>query len=87
VALVFFLGTLAFAIGARRVGLLSTWMVVALATLLVAPAVVSAAAMVLPWYALRESGFNFLIVVGPIGGLWLLVGLRLLGGFPRPATA
>jgi hypothetical protein len=87
VALVFFIGMLGFAIGARRVGLLSTWMVVAVAALLVAPAVVSAATMVLPWYALRESGFNFLVILGPIGGLWVLVGLRLLGGFPRPVAS
>lgn len=86
-ALPFFLGILGFAIGAQRVGVVSRWMMVGLVAVLVIPIALYAAMAVLPWYAFRVSGLNFLVILAPLGGLHLLVGLGLLRGFAKPASA
>jgi len=41
----------------------------------------------LPWYTLRVAEVNALILLAPIGGLWLAVGLGLVRGFPRPVAS
>jgi hypothetical protein len=75
----------ALAIGLRRAGLMSTWAVLAIAAVSVVPMVVAAAMLFLPWYAFRESGLNFGVIIGPLSCLWLIVGLDLLRGSTRPA--
>jgi hypothetical protein len=35
---------------------------------------------ILPWYAFRESGLSFIVVIGPLSSLWPIVGLDLLHG-------
>lgn len=86
-ALPFFLGILGFAIGAQRVGVVSRWMMVGFAAVLVIPTALFAAMAVLPWYALRQSGLSLLVILVPLGGLFLLVGLGLLRGLSRPAPS
>jgi hypothetical protein len=82
-ALLFFLGIVGFAIGAQRVGIVTRWLMVAIVAALVVPIALFAAMAVLPWYALRQSGLNLLVLLVPFGGLYPLVGLGLLRGFPR----
>lgn len=80
--LVFLLGALGLAVGARRAGILPTWSVILLALALAIPAGLFAAIPFLPWYASRVAGLDFLIVIGPISVLWLVVGGSLLRGLP-----
>jgi hypothetical protein len=86
-ALLFFLGIVGFAIGAQRVGVVTRWLMVAIVAELVVPIALFAAMAVLPWYALRQSGLNLLVFLVPLGGLFILVGLGLLRGFPRMARS
>jgi hypothetical protein len=79
--MVFLLGVLVTAIGAHRAGLWPVWMPALLAVCIVVPLVVGVAQLMLPWYALRQAGFNFFIVFAPISGLWLVYGIGLLRGF------
>ncbi len=83
--LVFLLGTLGLAVGARRAGIWPTWSVVLVVVALAVPAALLAAMPFLPWYALRESGFA--IIIGSISVLWLLIGGLLLRGSPRRVPA
>lgn len=85
IGLIFLLGALGLAVGARRAGLLPAWSVILLAVTLAIPEGLFAAMPFLPWYAFRVSGLDFLIILGPISVLWLVVGGLLLRGFPRPA--
>jgi hypothetical protein len=39
-----------------------------------------------PWYVMRQSGPNFGMIIASLGGLYLLIGLRLLRGFARPTS-
>lgn len=84
VGLVFFLAILAFAIGARRAGLLSGWMTAAVGLAVVGPIVVFAVMSITPWYANRGS--NIVLLLLPMAALWPLVGFRLLRGFPAVAV-
>jgi hypothetical protein len=83
----FFLAILGFALGAGRAGVLSRWLIIGLVAVLVVPIALFAAMAVLPWYAFRQSGLSLLVILAPLGGLYLLVGLGLLRGFPRPAAS
>lgn len=86
-ALPFLLGILGFSIGAQRVGVVSRWLTIGIVAVLVVPIALFAAMAVLPWYAFRLSGLNFVVILAPLGGLYLLVGLGLLRGVPRPAPS
>jgi hypothetical protein len=72
-------------IGTLRAGILPAWLVIMLTALLAIPAALFATFMFMPWYAVREAGIHPLLLVGPLGALWLVVGIRLLRGLPRAA--
>jgi hypothetical protein len=72
------------AIGLRRLRLMSTLAVLAIGGVAIVPVVAFAAMLFLPWYALRESGLNFVIIMAPLSCLWLIVGVDLLRGSSRP---
>jgi len=86
-ALAFLLAMVGFALGAQRVRVVSRWMAVGLVAVLVVPIALFAAMSVLPWYAFRVSGLNFVVILAPLGGLYLLIGLSLLRAFPRPSSS
>jgi hypothetical protein len=65
----------------------SRWLTIGIVAVLVVPIALFAAMAVLPWYAFRLSGLNFVVILAPLGGLYLLVGLGLLRGVPRPAPS
>jgi hypothetical protein len=82
----FLVGVSLLAVGARRAGV---WSLPAEAIVVVAaalPAGLMLAQMFLPWYAMRVSGLNFLVVIGPLALIWLVVGTMTLRGVERPAT-
>jgi hypothetical protein len=79
--MIFLVGVVVSAVGAHRAGLWPAWVPVLLAVCIVVPLIVGVVQLLLPWYALREAGFNFLIVFVPISGLWLVYGIGLLRGF------
>ena len=85
IGLVFLLGVLGLAVGARRTGVLPTTTVAILVALLVVPAALLAAVPFLPWFAFRLLEFNLLVILGPITLVWLVVGAALLHGSVRPA--
>ena len=84
--LAFLLGILALAVAARRGGLWPAWSEVALVALAVLPAGLFLALPFLPWYAMRVAGLDATILLGPMSGLWVVVGALLLRGMPRPST-
>lgn len=86
IGLAFILAVLGLAVGARRAGILPAWSVILLTALLAIPAGLFAAMLFLPWYAARESGLDFLVVIAPLSGLWLVVGGLLLRGYPEPTA-
>jgi hypothetical protein len=88
VGLAFLTGLTVLAVGARRA---RVWSIPAEAiAIVVVAAALPAGAMVaqlfLPWYAMRVSGLDYLVVVGPIGLIWLVVGSVVLRGRELPAT-
>lgn len=85
--LVFLLSVLGLAVGARRAGIWPSWSVVILVTALVIPAGLIGATLFLPWYAFRVAGLDYLIVFGPLGVIWLAVGLLVLRGWSERASA
>jgi hypothetical protein len=85
--MVFVLGVLVTAVGANRGGLWPAWMPALLAVCVAVPLVVGVVQLMLPWYALRQAGFNYFIVFVPISGLWLVYGIGLLRGFTRAEPA
>ncbi len=85
-ALAFILGVLGLAVGARRAGILPTWSVVIVAVALAIPAGFCLATLFLPWYAMRVSGVDYIVVLGPLGVPWLVFGALLLRGFPEPVS-
>jgi hypothetical protein len=85
--MIFLVGVVVTAVGAYRVGLWPAWMPLLLAVCVIVPFVVGVAQLMLPWYALRQAGFNFLIIFVPISGLWLVYGIGLLRGFTTPPEA
>lgn len=84
VGLTFLVAFLGFAVGGRRAGVVPAWTAVSAVVLLVGPAGLFGAMLFLPWYAFRVSGLDFLHVLGPLSGLWLIVGGLLLRGLPQP---
>jgi hypothetical protein len=84
IGLIFLAAVLVFTIGARRANVISTGAVIAVAIVLAIPVSIFAAMLFLPWYAFREAGLDFSVVMVPLSGLWLLIGFRLLRGFPPP---
>lgn len=86
-ALPFLLGILGFSIGAQRVGVVSRWLTIGIVAVLVVPIALFAAMAVLPWYAFRLSGLNFVVILAPLSGLYLLIGLGLLRALPKPASS
>jgi MFS family permease len=84
VGLIFFVAILAFAIGAWRAGLLSSWVTAAFGLAVLGPIFMFVIMFLTPWYANRDS--NAMLLLLPMAGLWLLVGFRLLRGFPPRAV-
>ena len=68
---------------AYRARLWPAWLSGALVALLAVPTSLMAVLAFLPWYTARELNLNALVMIGPIGVIWLLVGIGLLRGFPR----
>ena len=68
---------------AMRAGIMPTWGVVALAAALIIPLVFSVAALFLPWYALRTTDLEPLVLVAPFCMLWVVIGGALRRGFPE----
>jgi hypothetical protein len=87
IALVFMLGTVGLAIGARRAGTWPTWALVLLVVPLAVPTALFAASLVQPWYWLRGSGIELVIAFACIAAPWPLVAAVLLRGAPRPMAA
>ena len=85
--MIFLVGVVVVAVGAQRAKLWPAWLPVLLALCVLVPLVVGVAQLILPWYALRQAGFNFLIIFVPISGLWLVYGIGLLRGFMTPPGA
>jgi hypothetical protein len=87
IGLVFLVGLLAVAVGARRAGLWPTWALVGLLAAAAAPTLLFASTLFLPWYALRQAGQELaVIVLLSLGGVWLVVGAAQLHGHARPPT-
>ena len=87
IAVVFMLGTVGLAIGARRAGTWPTWALVLLVVALAAPTAWFGASLFLPWYWLRTSGIEPVVFFACIGAPWPLVAGVLLRGTPRPMPA
>lgn len=81
---IFLVGSAATAVGAQRAGLWPAWMPALLVACVVVPLIVALIQLMLPWYALRQAGFPFWIIIAPISGLWLVYGIGLLRGFSTP---
>lgn len=87
IGLVFLIGLVAVAGGARRAGLWSTWPLVGLLIAVATPAVLSVATLILPWYFLRQLGQELgPILVLSLSGIWLVVGAAQLHGHARPSS-
>jgi hypothetical protein len=82
--LAFLLGLLVLAVGARRAGILPTAALLVLAVAAAVPAGLFVAQLFLPWYALRLSGLNLLVVIGPVSLVWLVVGAVNVRGRELP---
>jgi hypothetical protein len=80
-AMLFMVAIIVVAVSAHRAGMWPVWMPVLLVLCIVIPLVIGVVQLVLPWYALRQAGFNFLIFFVPVSGLWLVYGIGLLRGF------
>ena len=87
IALVFMLGTIGLAVGARRAGVWPTWALVLLVAPLVVPAAVFLASLVQPWYWLRTSGIELAVVFACLGAPWPVLAGVLLRGARRPMPA
>lgn len=83
--IVFILGLLGLAVGARRAELWPTSSVVGLVALVAPAAGLFTATLFLPWYALRSV--EFLFFIGPLGLVWLLVGALVGRGAAQPSRA
>jgi hypothetical protein len=84
---IFLIGALIVTVAAHHAGLWSRSIPILVAGLILLPVALGVIQLFLPWYALREAGFNFLIVFVPISGLWLAYGIGLLRGFPGVAES
>jgi hypothetical protein len=87
IAMVFMLGTVGLAIGARRAGTWPTSALVLLIVPLAVPTALFAASLFQPWYWLRTSGIDLLLVFVCFGAPWPLVAGVLLRGAPRRMPA
>jgi hypothetical protein len=87
ILVVFLMGVLVVIVGAWRAGLMPRWLTAGLVALLAAPFALLVAVAIMPWYELRQSGIPILIVFTPLFVLPILLGIRLLRGFPRPLPA
>ena len=79
--MVFLVGVVAIAVGAHSARLWPAWLPALLVVCVVIPLVMGVVQLMLPWYALRQAGFPFLIIFASISGLWLVYGIGLLRGF------
>lgn len=75
------------AASAHRAGIWPGWISGGLIALLALPAGLMAVLAFLPWYTASESGLDPLRLIGPIGAIWLFVGLGLLRGFATRSRA
>lgn len=87
IGLIFLVGVLGLAVGARRAGIWPAWSELVLVVTLVVPAGFFVALPFVPWYTTRVLELNLLLIIGPIGAIWLVVGALLLRGAPRPTLA
>ena len=85
--LVFILGVLGLAVGARRARVWPAWAEIALVAALVVPAGLMVATLFLPWYAFRVAGVSYVIVFAPLSVIWLTVGSLVLRGWPARDAA
>jgi hypothetical protein len=83
--LAFVVGTFGLIAGARQARVLPFWSAALATVSLVVPAALFAAMLVLPWYALRTSGFEAVVIIAPLSLLWPAIGGALLRGF-APST-
>jgi hypothetical protein len=86
IAIVFMLGTVGLAIGARRAGTWPTWALVLLVVPLAFPVLLFGASLFMPWYWLRGSGIAPIVFFACIATPWPLVAGVLLRGTPRPTV-
>ncbi len=87
VFLVFLGGATGLAVGARRAGILPTWSIVVLVSALAVPFGIMIAQLFLPWYALRVSGLNLMVLIGPLALLWILFSGLFVRSSARVAPA
>ena len=90
IGLLFLIGLVAVAAGARKAGIWSTWTLFALLGTVAAPMIVFAVTPFLPWYAMRQASQELgVLILLSLGGIWLVVGAALLhghaGGTAAPA--
>jgi hypothetical protein len=85
IVVLFLVCVLCLAVGARRAGIMPTWGVVALVAALAIPAMLFVASLFLPWYALRSTDLEPLVLVAPFCMLWIVIGATLRRGFPEAA--
>lgn len=81
------LGVLGLGVGARRAGIWPVWSEVVLVAALALPTGFMLALPFVPWYAMRVLEISPVLIVGPMGAIWLVVGGLLLRGAPRPTLA
>jgi hypothetical protein len=86
VGLAFLAGLTVLAVGARRARVLSIPAEAIVVVAAALPAGVMVAQLFLPWYAMRVSGLDYLVVLAPLCLIWLVVGSVVLRGRELPAT-
>ena len=87
VGLTFLVALLVLAVRARRSGIIGLPVEIGLVVAVAVPAGLLLATLFLPWYALRESGLNGLVVLLTLASIWILVGLVVRRGWVPEATA
>jgi hypothetical protein len=85
--LAFVVGTFGLIAGARQARVLPIWSAGLAALSLVVPATLFAAMLFLPWYALRTSGIEGVVIIAPLSLLWPAIGGALVRGFAPSADA
>jgi hypothetical protein len=83
----FLVGVAVTAIGVHRAGLWPAWLPVLVVACVAFPLVIVGVQATLPWYALRQAGFPFQIMLLSISGIWLAFAIGLLRGFRRVAES
>ena len=87
VGLVFLVGLVLLAVGARRSGIWPWWAEVTIVALVAPLAGLFAATLFLPWYAIRVSGLDLSLLIVVVGVQWPLLALLLRRGLPPVAEA